>query len=113
MGSYCTVFTKTEILAHLRAGEKVPEIVAGLIDSVVKRILEMDPLNGDVVISGGVVAHNPILAEMLARHVNHPVHIMPDAQLAGAFGAALFALDSCSAGSPEPHALPDKNPGTP
>ncbi len=36
MGSYCTVFTKTEILAHLRAGKKVPEIVAGLIESVVQ-----------------------------------------------------------------------------
>jgi predicted CoA-substrate-specific enzyme activase len=93
MGSYCTVFTKTEILAHLRAGKKVPEIVAGLIESVVKRIVEMDPLTGDVVISGGVVAHNPMLAEMLARHLDHPVHILPDAQLAGAFGAALLAAE--------------------
>jgi (R)-2-hydroxyacyl-CoA dehydratese activating ATPase len=93
MGSYCTVFTKTEILAHMRAGEKVPEIVAGLIESVVKRIVEMDPLSGDVVITGGVVAHNPILAEMLARHLEHPVQILPNAQLAGAFGAALLAAE--------------------
>jgi predicted CoA-substrate-specific enzyme activase len=93
MGSYCTVFTKTEILAHIRAGEKVPEIVAGLIESVVKRIVEMDPLSGEVVISGGVVAHNPILADMLAKHLGHPVHILPGAQMAGAFGAALLAMD--------------------
>jgi (R)-2-hydroxyacyl-CoA dehydratese activating ATPase len=93
MGSYCTVFTKTEILAHLRAGEKVPEIVAGLIESVVKRIVEMDTLSGEVVVSGGVVAHNPVLAEMLAKHLGHPVQILPNAQLAGAFGAALFALE--------------------
>jgi predicted CoA-substrate-specific enzyme activase len=93
MGSYCTVFTKTEILAHLRAGEKVPEIVAGLIESVVKRIVEMDPLAGEVVVSGGVVAHMPILAEMLARHLEHPVQILPHAQLAGAFGAALLAAE--------------------
>jgi predicted CoA-substrate-specific enzyme activase len=93
MGSYCTVFTKTEILAHLRAGEKVPEIVAGLVESVVKRIVEMDPLAGEVVVSGGVVGHNPILAEMLAKHLGHPVRILPDAQLAGAFGAALLAAD--------------------
>lgn len=93
MGSYCTVFTKTEILAHLRAGEKVPEIVAGLIESVVKRIVEMDTLSGEVVISGGVVAHNPVLAEMLAKHLGHPVQILPNAQLAGAFGAALFASE--------------------
>jgi (R)-2-hydroxyacyl-CoA dehydratese activating ATPase len=93
MGSYCTVFTKTEILAHLRAGKKVPDIVAGLIESVVQRIIEMNPLMGEVVISGGVVDHNPILAEMLARHLGHPVQILPHAQLAGAWGAALFAAE--------------------
>ena len=53
----------------------------------------MDPLAGEVVISGGVVAHNPMLAEMLAQHLGHPVHILPNAQLAGAFGAALLAAD--------------------
>lgn len=93
MGSYCTVFTKTEILAHIRAGEKVPEIVAGLIESVVKRIIEMDPLSGEVVITGGVVAHNPILAEMLEKQLGHPVNTLPNAQIAGAFGAALLAFD--------------------
>lgn len=97
MGSYCTVFTKTEILAHLRAGKKIPDIVAGLIESVVKRILEMDPLSGEVVLSGGVVAHNPVMADILARHLQHPVKILPNAQLAGAFGAALFASEE-----PEP-----------
>ncbi len=93
MGSFCTVFTKTEILAHLRAGEKVPDIVAGLVDSVVKRIIEMDPLTGEVVVSGGVVAHIPMLAEMLSRHLGRPVYVLPEAQLAGAFGAALLALE--------------------
>ncbi len=93
MGSYCTVFTKTEILGHLRAGEKVPDIVAGLVDSVVKRIIEMDPLTGEVVVSGGVVAHIPILAEMLARRLKHPVQVLPHAQLAGAIGAALLAAE--------------------
>jgi (R)-2-hydroxyacyl-CoA dehydratese activating ATPase len=77
----------------MRLGEKVPEIVAGLIESVVKRIVEMDPLSGEVVITGGVVAHMPILAEMLARNLGHSVHILPNAQLAGAFGAALMAAE--------------------
>jgi predicted CoA-substrate-specific enzyme activase len=93
MGSYCTVFTKTEILSHLRAGEKVQDIVAGLIESVVKRIIEMDPLAGEVVITGGVAAYNPILADMLERHLGHSVQILPQAQLAGAFGAALLAAE--------------------
>jgi (R)-2-hydroxyacyl-CoA dehydratese activating ATPase len=93
MGSYCTVFTKTEILAHFRAGEKTPDIVAGLVESVVKRIIEMDPLTGEVVVSGGVVAHIPVLAEMLSRLLGRPVQILPNAQLAGAFGAALLASE--------------------
>jgi (R)-2-hydroxyacyl-CoA dehydratese activating ATPase len=93
MGSFCTVFTKTEILAHLRAGEKTPDIVAGLVESVVKRIIEMDPLSGEVVVSGGVVAHIPMLAEMLSRLLDHPVRILPNAQLAGAIGAALLAAE--------------------
>jgi activator of 2-hydroxyglutaryl-CoA dehydratase len=59
----------------------------------------MDPLSGEVVVSGGVVAHNPILAEMLARHLGHPVQILPNAQLAGAFGAALLASEEPSASS--------------
>jgi activator of 2-hydroxyglutaryl-CoA dehydratase len=63
------------------------------VDSVVKRIIEMDPLSGEVVVSGGVVAHVPVLAEMLSRHLGRPVHIMPEAQLAGAFGAALLAAE--------------------
>jgi predicted CoA-substrate-specific enzyme activase len=93
MGSYCTVFTKTEILSHMRAGKKVPDIVAGLVESVVKRIIEMDPLTGEVIVTGGVVAHNPILADMLASRLKHPVHVLPHAQLAGAIGAALLAAE--------------------
>jgi activator of 2-hydroxyglutaryl-CoA dehydratase len=63
------------------------------VESVVKRIIEMDPLSGEVVVSGGVVAHIPMLAEMLSRLVDHPVLILPNAQLAGAFGAALLAAE--------------------
>ena len=65
-----------------------------MIESVVKRIIEMDPLSGEVVLTGGVVAHNPVLAEMLAQLLGHSVHILPHAQLAGAFGAALLARSS-------------------
>jgi len=42
LGSFCTVFTATEILERIRAGEKVEAIIKGAFRSVVKRILEMD-----------------------------------------------------------------------
>ena len=49
MGSYCTVFTATEVLEKIRLGKKVPDIVKGLFASVIKRIMEMDTLTGHVV----------------------------------------------------------------
>lgn len=91
LGSFCTVFTKTEILGLLRRGSKIEDIAAGVYDSVVKRILEMDPLTGDVVMTGGVVEHNPIVAELLSNRLGREVYVLEHAQLAGAFGAALKA----------------------
>lgn len=93
IGAYCTVFTSTEILTLIRRGEKVEDIVRGLFDSVIQRILEMDPLDGTVVLSGGVVEHNPILAEVLEERVRGAVLVPPHPQLTGAFGAALYALE--------------------
>ncbi|MCP4572759.1 MAG: ATPase [bacterium] len=91
LGSFCTVFTKTEILSHLRRGAAVESIVRGAFISVVDRIVEMDPLEGEVVATGGVIAHNPTIVEILAEHLGRPV-IVPEApQFTGALGAALTA----------------------
>jgi predicted CoA-substrate-specific enzyme activase len=92
IGSYCTVFTATEVLDRIRAGEALEDIVRGLFDSVVKRILEMDALTDKVVMTGGVAAHNGIVAELLSARAGRAVEIAPHPQEMGAFGAALFAL---------------------
>ena len=91
LSSFCTVFAKTEILAHLRRGATVSAIVRGAMHSVVLRVVEMSPLAGSVVMSGGVVAHNPVIATILAEHVGAPVEVVPHAQFTGALGAALAA----------------------
>jgi len=93
LGSFCTVFAATEILEKIRAGERVEDIVKGAFRSVVKRILEMDVLDGALVISGGVVAHNPCLKELIEETFGKPALVPPDPQHVGAFGAALFALE--------------------
>ncbi len=93
IGSYCTVFAATEILARIRAGADLASIVRGVFSSVVNRILEMDPLEGKVVLTGGVVAHNPFLVKMIAKRVEGSVVVPPEPQLTGALGAALFARD--------------------
>jgi predicted CoA-substrate-specific enzyme activase len=93
IGSYCTVFTATEVLDRIRAGEKVDDIVRGLFDSVAKRILEMDTLTGRVIMTGGVVAFNDIVAELLSTRARIKVEIAPFPQEMGAFGAALYAKE--------------------
>ena len=97
LGSFCTVFTKTEILSHLRQGAPVEGIVRGAFISVVERIIEMDPLDGMVMATGGVVAHNPAIVEILAERLGREV-VVPDApQFTGALGAALTARKLASA----------------
>lgn len=92
LGSYCTVFSGTEVLEKLRQGEQVPAIVKGLFYSVIKRVLEMDPLTDRVAMTGGVVAHNPMLVTMVQEITSREVLVPEHPQLAGAVGAALFAM---------------------
>ncbi len=96
IGSFCTVFSATEILALIRRGSKKPDIAKGAFRSVVKRIAEMDPLAGKVVATGGVVAHNPVVIELLSEATGTRVETPPYPQFAGAFGAALFAIDEAT-----------------
>jgi predicted CoA-substrate-specific enzyme activase len=94
IGSYCTVFTATEVLDRIRAGEESRSIIRGLFDSVVKRILEMDTLSGRVIMTGGVVAFNTVVAELLSKRAGTKAEIAPHPQEMGAFGAALSGLES-------------------
>jgi (R)-2-hydroxyacyl-CoA dehydratese activating ATPase len=92
LGSYCTVFSGTEVLEKIRQGEKVPDLVSGLFVSVVKRIMEMDSFSDTVVMSGGVVDWNPHIVKMLQERIDRPVLVPDHPQYSGAMGAALFAM---------------------
>ena len=94
LGSYCTVFSATEVLENIRHGKKLPDIVKGLFYSVIKRVLEMDSRTHKVVMTGGVVAHNPYIVEMAEELLGEPVLLPEFPQLAGAIGAALYALEN-------------------
>ena len=93
LGSFCTVFTSTEILEKIKEGESKENMVKGAFISVVKRIAEMETLEGTVILTGGVIAHNPLIGEILEKQLNVKVHIPENPQLAGAFGAALYAKE--------------------
>jgi predicted CoA-substrate-specific enzyme activase len=94
LGSYCTVFSGTEVLEKIRQGKKVPDIVKGLFFSVIKRVLEMDSLTDRVAMTGGVVAHNPYLVDMVKEITSRDVLVPEHPQLTGAVGAALFAMEA-------------------
>jgi activator of 2-hydroxyglutaryl-CoA dehydratase len=93
IGSYCTVFSATEILTKIREGVEIEDLVKGVFDSIIKRAAEMDVLDGNIVMSGGVVAHNPYLVKMFEEKIGNKIFVPPYPQLTGAFGAALFARD--------------------
>jgi predicted CoA-substrate-specific enzyme activase len=91
LGSFCTVFAKTELLALVAKGTSLPEIAKAAYRSVTKRILEMDPLQGQIVMTGGVVAHNPIIVDLMAESLGRKPLVPDHPQHTGALGAALLA----------------------
>lgn len=93
LGSFCTVFSGTEVLENIRKGKKVSDIVKGLFYSVVRRVIEMDAFSEKVILTGGVVAHNPFIVEMMSAELGREVWRPEYPQLTGAIGAALYAME--------------------
>jgi predicted CoA-substrate-specific enzyme activase len=94
LGSFCTVFSATEVLENIRKGNKLPDIVKGVFFSMIKRVLEMDALTQKVVMTGGVVAHNPFMVKMTEQIIEREILVPDYPQLTGAIGAALYAMES-------------------
>jgi activator of 2-hydroxyglutaryl-CoA dehydratase len=81
-------------LEKIRQGKKVPDIVKGLFLSVIKRVLEMESLTENIVMTGGVVAHNPFLVTMAEERIGRKLLVPDHPQLTGAIGAALYAIEA-------------------
>ncbi|MEW6455613.1 MAG: acyl-CoA dehydratase activase [Acidobacteriota bacterium] len=94
IGSYCTVFTCTEIIHHIRTGKNINEILRGVFESVVKRILEMDPFEEKAILTGGVIANNPVIVDIFKEKLEHSFLVPPNPQTIGAFGAAIYAFEN-------------------
>ncbi len=94
LGSFCTVFSATEVLENIRQGKKVTDIVKGVFYSVIKRVLEMEALTENVAMTGGVVAHNSYLVKMAEEIIGRKILVPEHPQLTGAVGAALYAIEN-------------------
>ena len=93
VGSYCSVFAEVEVIELLRSGATAGEIALGCMYSVADRILEMDRLASPVLVTGGVCEYFPGVVKALADRSGLSVEAVPEPIMAGALGAALFALD--------------------
>jgi predicted CoA-substrate-specific enzyme activase len=94
LGSFCTVFSATEVLENIRHGKKIEDIVKGVFFSVIRRVLEMDSMSENVVMTGGVVAHNLYMVRMMEELIAKPIRVPDKPQLTGAIGAAIYAMDN-------------------
>jgi predicted CoA-substrate-specific enzyme activase len=102
LGSFCTVFTGTEVLGLIRQGKRPADLARAAYRSVVKRVLEMERVDGaagKVVATGGVVAHHPIVVELLGQAVGAQVLVPDHPQEVGALGVATAAREAALAGA--------------
>jgi len=103
LNSYCTVFAGTEVIECVKAGQAAEDIAMGLFRSIASRIREMIPNASDsIVATGGVVAHCKSMVNALEIVLGAPIELPPLPQHAGAYGAALLALQSVDDGADEP-----------
>ena len=95
ISSMCTVFADSEVVSLVAQNKALPDIVHGLNQSVASRAAALYRRaggTGPCMMTGGV-ARNQGVAEAIQEKLGQPLFIHPDAQLCGALGAALFALE--------------------
>ncbi len=95
VNSYCTVFAGTEVIERIKEGQSPEDIAMGLFHSIASRVKEMIPCSVETVgVTGGVVEHCRALVIALEEALSGAIIEAPMPQHAGAYGAALLALES-------------------
>jgi len=94
VNSYCTVFAGTEVIERIKEGQSREDICMGLFRSIATRVAEMLGVReGFLAATGGVAAHCRALVRALEEVLETSVTLPPMPQHAGAYGAALLALE--------------------
>ncbi|NPV91136.1 MAG: 2-hydroxyglutaryl-CoA dehydratase [Firmicutes bacterium] len=100
ISSTCTVFAESEVISQLAAGRSRADVVAGIHQSVARRVAGLVGRVGlvpQVVLTGGV-AKNAGVVKALEQELKTPITIAPMPQITAALGAALYAYQSGSKG---------------
>ena len=95
ISSTCTVFAESEVISQLASGVRIPDLVAGICQSVAARVASLVKRVGvreQVCMSGGV-ARNAGVRNAMEKELGVRIVYSEHAQLMGALGAALYAYD--------------------
>lgn len=95
----CTVFAESEVISKLASGERIANIVAGIHESVARRVASLVFRNGlelPVAMSGGVALNSGVV-RALEQELNQEIACDENCQFAGAIGAAIIAFRQCTA----------------
>ena len=93
ISSLCTVFAESEVISLIAKGETRENIIAGIHEAIASRVSAMANRIGliaPVLMTGGV-ARNIGVVRALEAVIGMPVVVSPQAQVAGAIGAAALA----------------------
>lgn len=102
LASLCTVWAQADIVKYLNSGTKIEDIGAGVNSAMAKRasiLVSSIGAEDDVCITGGVSKNKGVVSDiekLIGKKIKKARKADP--QLAGAIGAALFALENCKGG---------------
>jgi (R)-2-hydroxyacyl-CoA dehydratese activating ATPase len=94
ISSICAVLAESEIINHVSAGVTVPNILAGIYDSLADRaalLLKRTGKTNEIVFVGGV-ARQQGAVRSLERRLKVPVHVPEYCEYACALGAGLLGI---------------------
>jgi predicted CoA-substrate-specific enzyme activase len=97
LGTRCTVFIETEVVAAMRGGATTEEICAGLAHAIVRNYLDKvvggRKLGSTIVFQGGVASNDAVVAAF-EQALGRSIHVHPFNRISGAIGAALAAREA-------------------
>jgi predicted CoA-substrate-specific enzyme activase len=96
ISSLCTVFAESEVISLIAKGETRENIIAGIHEAIASRVSAMANRIGliaPVLMTGGV-ARNIGVVRALEKVIGMPIVVSPQAQVAGAIGAAALAWEN-------------------
>ena len=103
LGSRCTVFMNSSVKQAQKDGASVEDISAGLSSSIIKNAIykviranSADELGKNIVVQGGTFLNDAVL-RAFEQEIGHEVLRPAVAGLMGAFGAALYSMETSAA----------------